>query len=428
MHAIIIGAIVLSVALGYTKKINIGYLAIGFAYLIGAFLLNIPPGKIIGMWPTNFFFLLLSICLFYGFAIANGTLDAISLRFVYASRKKPYLVPFALFLVCFIIAAIGPGAPAVFVFMPAFIMSVAKETRMKPLLGTIIIATGANAGAWSSIAVNGIITKQLIELAGYGSQAAAHYSNVVWLDVACSHLALFVAAYFVTRGYKIGAMAMKRPSPLTREQKINLCLIAAALACVIVPAVLHAVIPANAMIAKVAGKADITLISIIGTVLALLFKIGDEKKAMSYVPWTTIILICGVGVLIAIAVQAGTVKLLGASIGSNVSGSVLPFAMGIVAFAMCYFSSLLGVVLPTLYPLVPALVANIPGAHPAILFSIIAIGAAASGCSPFSTAGALSITGLREELDRHKLFTELLYAPALFLIFFLCGLGVRLAI
>jgi len=44
-----------SIAVGYIKKINIGYFAIAFSYLIGAFLLGYTPRKIIGMWPTNFF-------------------------------------------------------------------------------------------------------------------------------------------------------------------------------------------------------------------------------------------------------------------------------------------------------------------------------------------------------------------------------------
>jgi len=335
------------------------------------------------------------------------------------------LIPIALFLVCFCIAVIGPGAPAVFAFMPPFVMSVAAETRMRPLLGTVIIASGANAGAWSPIAVNGIITRQIIELAGYGSQAA-HLSMGVWFNIATSHIAWFVAAYFILGGYKIGAMKMKPPAPFTRHQKINLALIGFVLACVIIPVVLKSALPC--LIARVAGLMDVTLLSFIGIILALTFKIGDEKQALAQVPWTTIILMCGFGILIEIAVQAGTVKLLATSIGNSVSGSVLPYAMGVVGFLMCFFSSLLGVVLPTMYPLVPGLLMKAGQTNPVLLFSIIAIGACASGCSPFSTAGALAITGLKEDRDRQKLFKELLYSPLLFLAFFLCGLAVRIMI
>ena len=414
----IVGALAVSIALGYLRKINIGFFAIVFAYLIGSFGLNLAPRSIIAMWPIHFFFLLFSICMFYGFAASNGTLDAVARRFVYPARNRPYWIPFALYLTCTAIAGIGPGAPTVFALMAPIIMRVAKETGMKPLLGAIILVAGANTGAWSGIAVNGVITRALIEQAGYGAQAG-RYASLVWLNVFTSHFLGFLAAYLLMGGYRLKAATMERPAALTREQKTNIYIIIFVVACLIVPFALKLGMPGHPVLEKIASKMDITLISMVGCILALFFKIGNEKQAFSQVPWSLIILLCGVGILIEVAVRSGTVKLLSNAVRENVTPSILPHAMGAVAFAMGFFSSVLGVVMPTLYPVVPGLVSNAAGLHPTVLFSIISLGSIASGCSPFSTAGALAIAGLQTDEDRQRLFSQLLYAPVVFLVFFL---------
>jgi di/tricarboxylate transporter len=422
LNLIIVAAILASVAIGYIKKINIGLLAIAFGYVIGVFALDLTPRNVIAMWPIHFFFLLFAICLFYGFAVANGTLDAVARRFVFPARDKPYLIPFALYLTCAAIAGIGPGAPAVFALMGPIIMSVAKETGMKPLLGAVILVAGANTGAWSNIAVNGVITRGLIEKSGFAAQSA-QYANRVWLNVFTTHFLGLLAAYFLLGGYRLKAAVMERPQALTRDQKTNLGIIAFVVGCLILPLLMRFLMPGSAVIGRIAGKMDITMLSIIGCILALFFGIGDEKRALSEVPWALIVLLCGVGVLIEVAVQAGTIKLLSTVVSSNVSAAALPHAMGIVAFSMGFFSSVLGVVMPTLYPLVPSLAANIGGLGPTVLFSIVSLGGIASGCSPFSTAGALSIAGLRTEQERQRLFSQLLFAPAVFLLFFLALLA-----
>jgi hypothetical protein len=418
LNLIIVGAIAASITIGYIKKINIGLLAIAFGYIIGAFALDLTPPNIVAMWPIRFFFLLFAVCLFYGFAVGNGTLDAAARRFVFPARNMPYLIPFTLYLTCAFIAGIGPGAPTVFALMGPIIMSVAKETGMKPLLGAIILVAGANTGAWSSIAVNGVITRDLIEKAGYAVQSA-RYANLVWLNVFTTHFLGLLAAYFVLGGYRLKALVMERPPALTRDQKANLGIIAFVVGCLVLPVFLRFVMPGSAPIGKIADKMDITMLSIIGCILALFFRIGEEKRALSYVPWALIVLLCGVGVLIEVAVRAGTITLLANFVGNNVPASILPHAMGIAAFAMGFFSSTLGVVMPTLYPVVPGLMVNSGGLGPTVLFSIVSLGGVASGCSPFSTAGALSIAGLRTDEEQGKLFGQLLYAPVVFLAFFL---------
>ena len=54
MSLLVVAAIVLAVALGYTTKINIGLFAIAFAYLLGCFGMGLSPGDIINNVPESY--------------------------------------------------------------------------------------------------------------------------------------------------------------------------------------------------------------------------------------------------------------------------------------------------------------------------------------------------------------------------------------
>lgn len=95
---LVLAAIVIAVVLGYRTKINIGLFAIAFAYLIGCFGMGLKPAEVIGMWPLKIFFVIFSVCLFYSFAIVNGTLEKLAEHLIYGCRRLPHLLPYAVFV------------------------------------------------------------------------------------------------------------------------------------------------------------------------------------------------------------------------------------------------------------------------------------------------------------------------------------------
>ena len=50
--------------------------------------------------------------------------------------------------------------------------------------------------------------------------------------------------------------------------------------------------------------------AIIFAVIGLLMGLAPQKEAIAKIPWNTIIMIAGAGMLIAVAVHAGTIKML----------------------------------------------------------------------------------------------------------------------
>ena len=64
LSVVIVGAIAVSVAIGYKTKYNTGLFAIVFAYLIGCFALGMKPKAVIAEWPVSTMFVIFSVSLF----------------------------------------------------------------------------------------------------------------------------------------------------------------------------------------------------------------------------------------------------------------------------------------------------------------------------------------------------------------------------
>ena len=200
----------------------------------------------------------------------------------------------------------------------------------------------------------------------------------------------------------------KKPEAFDQKQKITLYLMLLMMAVVLVFPVLKLLMPSNGLIGSIAGKIDVGLVAMCFTVAALLFDLAPQKEVIARVPWNTIIMIAGAGMLIAVAVEAGTIEALSAWIGSNVPTALVPIAFSFVAAFMSFFSSTTGVVAPALFPLIPALAAS-TGLNPAALFACTVLGAQSSAISPFSSGGSLILGSCGNEENRNMLFNRLLF-------------------
>lgn len=410
LTATIVLAIVLSIGIGYRLGTNIGFLAMGFAYLIGVGLMDITIKQLIGFWPLNLFFIIFAATFFFGFAISNGTMEQVAHRSVYAARNYPCLIPFALYIIVAAISGIGPGHYAVYVFLAPFVMTVASRTGMSRVLAAILLVCGGMATTFDSISLGGRVAQGIFEQAGYAPDVAAAYTHTLLVDSFMMQTVVFVAAYVLLKGYRLKAGEVDVPVPFTGKQRMTLLLIAVVVGSIVLPPILLAVIPGQPTIAFLAAHVDATFVAILGAVIASILRLADEKDALAKVPWSVIFLICGVGMLIAVAVKAGTITALSAWLAQHVTEASAPYATGVSSSLMSFFSSTLGVVMPTLYPIVPGLSAQ-TGTSPMLLFSVIMLCASMTGFSPFSSAGALALAGVREESERTKLFYRLLLIP-----------------
>ena len=119
-------------------------------------------------------------------------------------------------------------------------------------------------------------------------------------------------------------------------------------------------------------------------------------------------MICGVGMLIGLGVEIGVIYELTEWLSTNVPIWMIPILVFVISAIMSIFASTLGVVAPTLFPMVlPLAVAS--GLNPLLLFTCIVVGAQSSSLSPFSSGGSLMLGASQVVIEKNKLFNALLF-------------------
>ncbi|MDH2434684.1 SLC13 family permease [Pokkaliibacter sp. MBI-7] len=414
MSLIVVAAIVLAIVLGYRTRINIGLYAIAFSYLIGCFVMGLKPDEIIKMWPLKIFFIIFSVSLFYSFATINGTLERLAEHLMYRCRNFPHLLPYAVFFTATLIAGLGAGYYTVLAFMAPITLLLCQRTGMSMIIGAMSVNYGALAGANFVASQSGIIFRGLMMNAGIAEDAA--FVDALGIFVSTLVIPLIVISGMVFLGGHRHTMSKEAfniglPKAFNKEQKITLWLTLLMMALVLVFPIAHILAPDNHTITFINSKVDIGLIASIFSVIALMLKLGDERKAIASLPWATIIMICGVGMLISVAIKAGTIDALASWIGTTIPAALVPLAFGVVGALMSLFASTLGVVTPALFPIVPSIATTL-GIDPMVIFIAIVVGAQATSISPFSSGGSLTLGACTDEESRARLFPQLLFRAA----------------
>lgn len=399
-------AIVISIAYGFKTKHNAGFMAIAFAYLIGCFGLGMKPSEVIACWPIKIFFYVMAVSLFFNFAAQNGTLEKLSLDILYAFRKTPKVLLFVLFFANLLMAAMGVGnMPVVAMFAPIMIM-ICRKTDIDYLIGAIAINSGSIAGANFMTSVNGVVFRSLMDEAGFPDKSFG-YSALIFVITIIIPL-IILSAYTIANRKKMSELtevSLEQPEPFDATQRRTLCIMGIMLVIVLAGPMLKNFLPGVEIIQKVGGKLDVALVSIIFVVISLIFKLGDEKKVISKVPWNTLLLLGGVGTLINVATKAGLVDVLSGWISGSIPVLLLPIAFTVVGAVMSFFSSTIGVVCPIIFPMIPV-IAQASGIAPVVLFVSLVVGAQASAISPFSAAGSMLVGACSDEQVYNKLFRE----------------------
>ena len=98
MNMAVISLIVLAVvvAIGFIKKINIGFAAVGAAYVLGT-AGGMSSKEIIAGFNSSLFVTMVGVTFLFGVASVNGTLDLFSKKVVALMEKRTYMIPVLMF-------------------------------------------------------------------------------------------------------------------------------------------------------------------------------------------------------------------------------------------------------------------------------------------------------------------------------------------
>ncbi|MBQ7859397.1 MAG: anion permease [Faecalibacterium sp.] len=401
-------AMVISIYLG--NKFNaIGLISMTCAYLIGVFGLGLKTSAVVAMFPAKILFTIIGICWLFGYANENGTLRQITLYLVYKFRKFPSILPWIFFLIAGVICMTGasPYAPNA-VLMP-IIISICLATGMSPLFGSLMVNLGAYIGAQVPWGQGASIQRGILE----ASEHAGEIDAILWNGyISCVIFAVVagVLTFILFRGWKAKVTDdsfIQKPEPMNPAQKKTFALILILVVLMVVPSLLGLL--GVAPMAQLSRKLDISLVCIALATVAAFFKLADAKTVVNrHIPWNTLMMLAGVSMLVGVASAGGAVDLIGTWIGGNVpSGMLVPMFTLLSAF-MSVFAAGSSVVVPTMFVLVPAVVANAGAVNYHAMYAGIAIGANASAVSPFSGGGSLTLANIKQDDIREKMFMPLI--------------------
>lgn len=388
----------IAIAIGTLGRVNVGLVSIAFAFALGTLLVGLPPAEIVAGWPLGLFFMLLGMTLLFGIARANGTLGLLARGVVAATQGNTRLIPPALFLTAGVLAAVGAGNIVVCAILLPIALTLATDHRISPLLMATMVIAGSNAGGLSPLAPTGIIANSLSADQGFDIAAEIFTAQIIGQSI----LALIL--YFLLQGHRLerrpgdeepgegeGRGEEGRAGPYLRldpAQKTTVAGILLVVGFIVV------------------GGWDIGLTAFTGAVVLLFLGTARETSAVESVPWGTILLVCGVTVLVKVTENAGGIELLSFQLTRLMDEQTAAPVMALIGGTLSLVSSASGVVLPTLIPTVPGLVAE-TGGDPTRIISSIVLGAHMVTNSPISTLGALAVASAGFGVDRTALFNQL---------------------
>ena len=400
-----LAALIVAITLSMVTSVNVGVVSLAMAWIVGVYLGGMPVAKVIGTFPIDLLINLIGITLLFGMANNNGTLGRIAARAVRACRGNAGVIPIMLFIIAVTLSSIGPGNIATTAIMAPMAMAVATRASIPPFLMALMVGNGAQAGALSRFAPTGLIVNTNMEKIGLGGHETSTYLNNLM-----AHVVVTFAAYFIFGGWKL--FTRRRVAPIEMTQSDQAGARANEEAIDVEPFErrhwLTLAVLVTLVVVVIEFGAHVGLAAMTGAALLSLLRAADEKDAIKKMPWSVIVMVCGVTVLIGVLAAQRGMDLFTDLLARIATPDTVTFMIALVTGAVSVYSSTSGVVLPAFLPTVPGLAERL-GVEPLSIAASMYVGGHLVDLSPLSTIGALCIAALPNEADAKKLFNQLLW-------------------
>jgi di/tricarboxylate transporter len=399
-----LSALVLALALSSLSTVNVGFLAIVLAWLVGVYAGGQSVDQVIAGFPTSLFLTLVGLTLLFSMAQVNGTLDRITHKAVRRAAGSPGVIPFVFFFLTNILASVGPGHIAATALMAPLAMAAAGRYGIPAFLMAIMVANGASSGSLSPIAPTGVVVEGITTNdLGMGDVRWAIYGNNL-----IAHLVIAWTGYLVLGGWKLLRRKNLRPAaasqeaapaeaghhnedaPLTWKQWLTCAVIA------------------GLVVSVVFLKLNVGLAAFAGAVILTLARAADENAAVKAMPWGVIMMVSGVTLLVTMVDKAGGMALFADFLARLATPATVTAVAAFFSGVISIYSSTIGVVLPALLPTVDDLIMNIEGGDALAIVSSMIVGGHVVDVSPLSTLGALCMAAAPPGTNARQLFVQLL--------------------
>jgi Na+/H+ antiporter NhaD/arsenite permease-like protein len=308
-----------------TLPINMGALAFAAAFLVSVFAAGLSADDIFAGFPGNIFVVLVGVTFLFAIAQANGTVDWLVQLSVRGVRGHLAAIPWIMFAVAAVLTAIGAASPAAVAIIAPIALGFAAQYNISAFLMGLMVVYGAQAGGLSTISVYGVIVNGVVSDSGLPQDEIALFlSSLIFnLLVGIVMFVLFGGLALLRSGRVSAAQADERAAAqrstptandssedeaekvqeggrepddgadtslrrITWEQALT---IAGLVALVVLTLVFNL---------------DVGLVAITIAVVLGLFAWQTQSEAVNQIPWSVVLLICGVLTYVAVLEEIGT--------------------------------------------------------------------------------------------------------------------------
>lgn len=376
--------LLLAIVIGFARNANVGILCVGFSMIL-SIVYKVDIKIVIAGLSSSLFIQMVGITYLFAIIQGNGTLELLARKMVRLVGTKTHLIPFVMYILGFIVCAIGPGAIPSLAIIPVIAIPVAVSAGVNPIMTAIIGDLGVMSGRMSPLTPESAVVRELMKQQGLEA-------NTIPIMICLTFTALIcvVLVYIYYKGWKVEKVEAttkeKLPSFEPKQWLSILGLVVLAVGALFF-----------------SWNVGFTGF-LVGSILIVL-GCADEKKAISAIPWNVILMVLGVGILMNVITVSGGIDIMVAALEKVMNKTIAAMVMGVVAGIMYFFSSGLGVVFPTLIPTAAGLSGGL-GVSAIELVSVIVIGGTVAGFTPVSTTGALIMAGVSQQKDAEEKFPQ----------------------
>src|SRR2546425_1495759 len=136
-------AFAVAIIISCVSEINVGFLSIAFAFIIGVGLGGMKATDVAAGFPTSLFLILVGVTLFFSQANVNGTLHKIAKHSVKLARGNVGMIPVIFFFLAAGLAGIGGGKISTTPLLAPLWVGVWGEMRIKGFFVIVVVLSWA---------------------------------------------------------------------------------------------------------------------------------------------------------------------------------------------------------------------------------------------------------------------------------------------
>lgn len=383
-------ALLLVILLSCVTRLNVGFVAIAFAWGIGL-LAGVDANQVIAGFPSSLFLTLVGVTLLFTQAEVNGTLERVAEALLLLARGNSGAAAVLFFLMAAVLSTIGAGAIATAALVAPLAMGAAGRAGFSPFLMAIIVGNGSNAGNLSPLSPVGVIAQKTLERIGLADHAWRIYSNHLIAHVLIT--AIVLAALGGWSIWRSSAQQKEVGAPTSGWEWMHWLTLG---------------MIALLLVGVIFLKVPVGLGAFAAAMVLTLSRAAPEATVVARMPWGIILMVSGMSLLIAMLERTGGLDLFSAAIARFSTPHSITAVVALVSGIVSAYSSTSGVVLPAFLPMVPKLIAQMGGGDAVGIISSINLGSHLVDVSPLSTIGAMCIAAAGAGVDRQKLFRDLM--------------------